>query len=115
MKKSHLTQQSLFISGTTAIKKDDSKKKTMYVKTLILCAAYASVALGLPASDKAGSENDLMASIYSDCIKKESISCIKYKVFSFVDKMLADKDDISISEGITVVKTTTNIEEGAPR
>ena len=87
----------------------------MFLKTLILCAAVAA-ASALPASDKASSENDLMASIYSDCIKKESLSCIKYKVFSFVDKMLSDKQDISLSEGITVVKTTTsNIEEGAPR
>ncbi|NP_001161268.1 osiris 7 precursor [Nasonia vitripennis] len=88
----------------------------MFGKTLILCAAMAAVATAHPASEKTGSENDLMASIYADCLKKESLSCIKHKVFSFVDKMLADKEDISLSEGITVVKTTSsNIEEGAPR
>lgn len=88
----------------------------MFGKTLILCVAALAVATALPASDKPGSggENDLMASIYADCLKKESLSCIKYKVFSFVDKMLADKEDISLSEGITVIKTS-NIEEGAPR
>ncbi|XP_058793666.1 uncharacterized protein LOC131665643 [Phymastichus coffea] len=87
----------------------------MFGKAFILCAtALFAVAVALPASDKTGSENDLMASIYADCLKKESLSCIKYKVFSFVDKMLADKEDISLSEGITVVKTS-NIEEGAPR
>ncbi|XP_014212821.1 uncharacterized protein LOC106642523 [Copidosoma floridanum] len=85
----------------------------MLGKTMILCAAVLAVAAGLPATDKTGSENDLMASIYTDCLKKEPLNCIKHKVMSFVDKMLA-KDDISLSEGITVVKTS-NIEEGAPR
>lgn len=68
----------------------------------------------LPANDKPGNENDLMATIYSDCLKKESINCIKYKVFSYVDKMLIDKEDITLTDGITVVKTS-NAEEGAPR
>ncbi|XP_060824832.1 uncharacterized protein LOC132911851 [Bombus pascuorum] len=68
----------------------------------------------LPANDKPGNENDLMATIYSDCLKKESINCIKYKVFSYVDKMLVDKEDITLTDGITVVKTS-NAEEGAPR
>ncbi|CAL7938065.1 unnamed protein product [Xylocopa violacea] len=72
------------------------------------------LAAALPANDKPGNDNDLMATIYSDCLKKESMNCIKYKVFSYVDKMLADKDDITLTEGITVVKTS-NAEEGAPR
>lgn len=83
--------------------------------TLLWLSAALTASLALPTSDKTtGSENDLMASIYADCLKKESISCIKYKVFTFVDKMLADKEDITLSEGITVVKTS-NAEEGAPR
>lgn len=72
------------------------------------------MSLALPTNDKSGSENDLIATIYADCLKKESINCIKYKVFTYVDKMLADKEDITLSEGITVVKTS-NAEEGAPR
>ncbi|XP_034179151.1 uncharacterized protein LOC117603783 [Osmia lignaria lignaria] len=72
------------------------------------------LAVALPANDKPGNENDLMATIYTDCLKKESINCIKYKVFSYVDKMLADKEDITLTDGITVVKTS-NTEEGAPR
>ncbi|XP_071866142.1 uncharacterized protein [Bombus fervidus] len=72
------------------------------------------LAVALPANDKPGNENDLMATIYSDCLKKESINCIKYKVFSYVDKMLVDKEDITLTDGITVVKTS-NAEEGAPR
>ncbi|KOC70944.1 hypothetical protein WH47_04930 [Habropoda laboriosa] len=72
------------------------------------------LAAALPANDKPGTENDLMATIYSDCLKKESMNCIKYKVFSYVDKMLADKEDITLTDGITVVKTS-NAEEGAPR
>lgn len=84
-----------------------------FATLLWLSAALAAVQT-LPTSDKSGSENDLMTSIYADCLKKESVSCIKYKVFTYVDKMLADKEDITLSEGITVVKTS-NAEEGAPR
>lgn len=84
--------------------------------TLLWVSAALTATLALPTSDKAsGSENDLVASIYTDCLKKESISCIKYKVFTFVDKMLTDKEDITLSEGITVVKTSNAEGEGAPR
>ena len=87
---------------------------SMYFATIIW-AFVVSTAMALPATEKnAGGENDLMATIYTDCLKKESVSCIKYKLFAFVDKMLADKEDITLSEGITVVKTST-AEEGAPR
>ncbi|CAB0030517.1 unnamed protein product [Trichogramma brassicae] len=93
----------------------------MFAKTwmIVACCCLASRTWALPAAsndEKIANGNDLMSSIYADCVKKESLSCIKYKVFAFVDRMLADKEDISLSEGITVVKTTqTNIEEGAPR
>ncbi|XP_029160684.1 uncharacterized protein LOC114932576 [Nylanderia fulva] len=84
--------------------------------TLLCLSAALTATLALPTSDKvSGSENDLMSAIYADCLKKESISCIKYKVFTFVDKMLADKEDITLSEGITVVKTSSTEGEGAPR
>ncbi|XP_014599912.1 PREDICTED: uncharacterized protein LOC106784646 [Polistes canadensis] len=83
--------------------------------TILCLISMACLNTALPTSEKSnGSENDLMATIYNDCLKKESISCIKYKVFAYVDKMLADKDDITLSDGITVVKTS-NAEEGAPR
>lgn len=84
--------------------------------TLLWVSAALTATLALPTSEKvSGSENDLMTSIYADCLKKESINCIKYKVFTFVDKMLADKEDITLSEGITVVKTSNAEGEGAPR
>ncbi|XP_012522907.1 uncharacterized protein LOC105828890 [Monomorium pharaonis] len=84
---------------------------------LLWMSAALTATLALPTSDgkASGSENDLVASIYTDCLKKESISCIKYKVFTYVDKMLADKEDITLSEGITLVKTSNTEGEGAPR
>ncbi|XP_031847408.1 uncharacterized protein LOC116433448 [Nomia melanderi] len=85
-----------------------------YTVTVLWLLPVFAAALTLPAVEKSGTENDLMATIYSDCLKKESINCIKYKVFSYMDKMLADKEDITLTEGITVVKTS-NTEEGAPR
>lgn len=86
----------------------------MFDRLSVLFILAVAATSALPASDKKPAENDLMAAIYSDCLKKDSMSCIKYKVFAFVDKMLADKEDITLSEGITVVKTGST-EEGAPR
>ncbi|XP_070507744.1 uncharacterized protein [Chironomus tepperi] len=60
-----------------------------------------------------GSDNDLMDSIYTDCLRKDSVSCVKYKFLSFVDKMVDARDQFSLSEGVTVVKVPGS--EGAPR
>lgn len=62
------------------------------------------------------SESDLMESLYSDCVRKDSVSCVKYKLFSFVDKMLDQKDTFALTEGVTVVRSPTpDGPEGAPR
>ncbi|RZF33447.1 hypothetical protein LSTR_LSTR016723, partial [Laodelphax striatellus] len=61
--------------------------------------------------------SDLMDSIYSDCLNKGSVSCVKYKLFTFVDKML-NKDSFSLTEGVTVVRNpgaATPVGDGAPR
>lgn len=63
--------------------------------------------------------DDLMDSIYSDCLRKDSVSCVKYKLFSFVDKVLGSKDSFTLTEGVTVVKNAGSPPEvsgdGAPR
>lgn len=71
----------------------------------------------LPSRNSIQSENDLMESIYSDCLRKDSTSCIKYKIFSFVDKLLGQKEMFELTEGVTVVKTAGAAAEqdGAPR
>lgn len=86
----------------------------------LLCLVVAAYAL--PAQDEArGSrnaiqtENDLLDSIYQDCLRKDSLSCVKYKLFSFVDKMLGHKDTITVTEGVQIVKTEGGEPEGAPR
>jgi hypothetical protein len=60
-----------------------------------------------------------MDNIYSDCLKKDSVSCVKYKLFSFVDKVLGSKDSFTLTEGVTVVKSAGSPPEvsgdGAPR
>lgn len=59
-------------------------------------------------------ENDLLDSVYQDCLKKDMVSCMKYKVFSVVDKVLG-QTDISISDGVQIVKTSESEKLGAPR
>lgn len=62
-----------------------------------------------------GADSDLMDSIYSDCLRKDSVSCVKYKLFSFVDKMLDQRETYALTEGVTVIKTDKPAEGGAPR
>ncbi|XP_017781608.1 PREDICTED: uncharacterized protein LOC108566308 [Nicrophorus vespilloides] len=86
----------------------------------LLC--LVAVAFALPAQEEArGSrnaiqtENDLLDAISADCLRKDSMSCVKYKLFSFVDKMLGQKDTITVTEGVQIVKTEGGEPEGAPR
>lgn len=94
---------------------------SLRVAGLLLCIATAACAL--PAQDEGRSsrnviqtENDLLDSIYADCLRKDSMSCVKYKLFSFVDKMLGHKDTITVTDGVQIVKTEGGDQtEGAPR
>ncbi|KAI4461706.1 hypothetical protein MML48_5g00002973 [Holotrichia oblita] len=92
------------------------------LKVIGLVLIIVSVLHALPAKEEArGSrnsiqtENDLLDSIYADCLRKDSISCVKYKLFSFVDKMLGNKDTITVTDGVQIVKTGDGEPEGAPR
>jgi hypothetical protein len=93
----------------------------MFCKTVgLVCLLIASIS-ALPAEETRGNarnavnDNDLMDSIYADCLRKDSVSCVKYKLFSFVDKMLGARDSFAVTEGVTVVKTEGSEEQGAPR
>lgn len=59
-------------------------------------------------------KEDLLEGIYNDCVSKGSVSCIKYKLFAYVDKAL-NKDEINLTEGVTVVRTSGSPSDGAPR
>lgn len=85
----------------------------------ILCGV--ALVSALPAEENrvqsrnAVADSDLMDSIYTDCLRKDSVSCVKYKLFSFVDKMLEHKDTFALTEGVTVIKSDKATEDGAPR
>lgn len=92
---------------------------------LRICACLlltVGLALALPSgmdSQAAGhnsiqAKEDLLDGIYSECINKGSVSCIKYKLFAYVDKAL-NKDEINLAEGVTVVRTSGSPGDGAPR
>lgn len=91
---------------------------------LVTLLSVVALVSALPAEEnRAGqsrnavaSDSDLMDSIYKDCLHKDSVSCVKYKFFSFVDKMLDRKDVLALTEGVTVIKTpSADGSEGAPR
>lgn len=84
---------------------------------LLLCIVVAVSALPTheePRGNAIQTENDLLDAIYNDCLRKDSMSCLKYKLFNFVDKMLGHKDTITVTEGVQIVKTGGE-KEGAPR
>ena len=113
--------------------------KMSWWRVLLLSSAIFGICIALPASSVVESQaspsesrglqqhshnsiqngDDLMDTIYSDCLRKDTVSCVKYKLFSFVDKVLGSKDSFTVTEGVTVVKTAGSPLEvsgdGAPR
>lgn len=96
----------------------------MYKKIIsVLCLVAIASASVLPsdetrghARNAIGGESDIMDSIYNDCLRKDSVSCVKYKLFNFVDKVLSARDQFALTEGVTVVKTEgAEPATGAPR
>uniref|UniRef100_A0A182MQX5 Uncharacterized protein n=1 Tax=Anopheles culicifacies TaxID=139723 RepID=A0A182MQX5_9DIPT len=89
----------------------------------VLCVVLA-VTVALPAEESGRSsrnaigagESDLVGSIYKECLSSDSVSCVKYKLFSFIDRVVAKRSVFALSDGVTVVKTPGVPEtEGAPR
>nr|XP_026492430.1 uncharacterized protein LOC113398069 [Vanessa tameamea] len=82
-------------------------------KTVAFITLAASC-LALPAQDTSHSSNELDG--LTDCLKKDSTACLKYKFFSYVDKMIGQKETFSLTDGVTVVRATdVPPETGAPR
>ncbi|XP_060528771.1 uncharacterized protein LOC132703492 [Cylas formicarius] len=83
----------------------------------LLCVTVAVRALPTqeePRSNTIQTENDLLDSIYTDCLRKDSTSCLKYKIYNFVDKSLGNKDVITVTDGVQIIRTG-NDRDGAPR
>ncbi|CAG9569468.1 unnamed protein product [Danaus chrysippus] len=76
--------------------------------------AFAASCFALPAQDSGHSDNEIDG--LGDCLKKDSTLCLKYKFFSFVDKMIGQKESFSLTDGVTVVRASdVPPETGAPR
>ncbi|CAG4964238.1 unnamed protein product [Parnassius apollo] len=80
------------------------------------CTAFALVAacVALPAQESGPTINDFEN--LSECFRKDSTSCLKYKFFSYLDKVIGQKETFSLSDGVTVVRANDIPSEiGAPR
>lgn len=105
------------------MKKEEKKIEVkMSFKKVFGIMCIVSLAAALPAEESRGharnaitSDNDIMDSIYNDCMRKDSVSCVKYKLFNFVDKIMGTRDQFSLTEGVTIVKTPGVEKTGAPR
>lgn len=94
----------------------------MALKKVLSVLCVVAVVAALPAEESRGharnaigSDSDIMDSIYKDCLRKDSVSCVKYKLFNFVDKIMAARDQFALTEGVTVVRTPGAEPAGAPR
>lgn len=94
----------------------------LLIKQLGILCLLTTLANTLPTEEvtpvtkqKVSSENELVDGIYNECLKKDSASCVKYKLVAFVDKMLDQRDTIALNEGVTLVKSGEVDKEGAPR
>ncbi|XP_028138485.1 uncharacterized protein LOC114332898 [Diabrotica virgifera virgifera] len=86
---------------------------------LFLCIVASISALPTAHDEARGNsvqtEHDLLDAVYNDCLKKDSMSCLKYKVFNFVDKMIGNRETITVMDGVQFVKTPGGEQDGAPR
>ena len=66
-----------------------------------------------------GTETDFIDGIYNECLNKDSLACLKYKMYNFIDKILEKRESISLTDGVTVVQNANsaplNDNEGTPR
>lgn len=74
------------------------------MQSLLKVAALCCVVLAVTALPT-NSDNDLLDGIYGDCLNKDSVSCVKYKLFNFVDKMVSQRSTFALTEGVQIVKT----------
>lgn len=92
------------------------KAFTILCGIALVSALPAEEVRGAQSRNAVSSESDLMESLYTDCVRKDSVSCVKYKLFSFVDKMIGQKDTFALTEGVTVIRSPTpDGTDGAPR
>ncbi|CAH2059520.1 unnamed protein product, partial [Iphiclides podalirius] len=75
----------------------------------LIAACYA-----LPAQESGPTVNDSEG--ISECFRKDSTSCLKYKFFTYLEKVIGQKESFSLSDGVTVVRANdAPAEIGAPR
>ncbi|XP_041985534.1 uncharacterized protein LOC121737868 [Aricia agestis] len=78
----------------------------------VACFVLIAYAAAHPTQDVSATENDIEV----DCLKKDSTLCLKYKFFSYVDKMIGQKESFALTDGVTVVRASgVPPENGAPR
>ncbi|XP_055609665.1 uncharacterized protein LOC129756703 [Uranotaenia lowii] len=81
----------------------------------VLCLVAAVAALPAEEASRNSISDDLMGSIYKDCMQSDPVNCVKYKIFSFFDKVVAKRSVFSLAEGVALVKTPDAESDGAPR
>lgn len=123
----HIYQRAISVNITVERESEASTVMARIAGLVVLLVASAAAlpqpepqpdARSLYSKNSIQTENDLLMSIYNDCLQKDSASCMKVKFLSFIDKWFGhqgQKDTFTIAEGVTVVKTANEPADGAPR
>lgn len=87
----------------------------MMVRCLVIVLGLAVVVFGYPSSQQQQEEpsmiEDGVEKVYrflQGCGKKDISLCIKMRALTFVDKALRKQDDISLVDGVKLVRTENN-------
>lgn len=76
---------------------------------LIVCFGVATV-FGYPATEQEDSTLDKVYKVIQECGDKDLSICLKMRALTYVDRALRKSEDISIIDGITLVKTESTNE-----
>ncbi|KAK6621956.1 hypothetical protein RUM44_001763 [Polyplax serrata] len=89
-----------------------------FVSGILMVCLLGATASAMPSeasqdTARQSAQGSLVEHMLGDCLKKDSLSCFKYKLFSYLDNALGSKDAFSLGEGLKVVKTENT--DGSPR
>lgn len=57
------------------------------------------------------SQNEIVSNVYTDCIKRDSTACLKYRIYKFMEGM-AKKTQINITNEVQIVKDPSSTDSG---
>lgn len=81
----------------------------------VICALPAQDDRARSLENAVQTEGDLLEAVHADCLQRNTLACIKYKIYNFVENTLNRKDSVTVTDGLQVVKTETDTQDASAR